>query len=223
MTSFPKIRFLTTWFVRLYWRTKIHGEENIPSAGPFVVVANHASLLDPYLIDWASKKRELYFLAKAELFRNPFFGYFLKRCNAIPVKRGVLDEEAIKSFHEILGSGKPVGLFPEGTRTLNGEIQPGKKGSGMLVYNARVPVIPAYIAGTFDCFPKGKVWPRPGHTSVTFGPPIPLDDLYQGKAEKPIYRKIADRLMENISKLHPKDKSPSLLFKQAPPQYRTTL
>jgi 1-acyl-sn-glycerol-3-phosphate acyltransferase len=204
MDSFPKIRFLTTWFVLLYWRTKVYGAENIPSTGPFLVVANHASHLDPFLIDWASKKRELYFMAKEELFRNPFFGWFLGQCNAFPVKRGVRDEAAIKNFHDILGSGKPVGLFPEGTRTLDGETQPGKKGSGMLVYNARVPVIPVYIAGTFRCFPKGKLWPRPGETSITFGPALSLEDLYREKAEKPTYRKIADRLMENIARLRPK-------------------
>ncbi|HEY5039393.1 MAG TPA: lysophospholipid acyltransferase family protein, partial [bacterium] len=170
MASFPKIRFLTTWFVALYWRTKIHGAENIPSTGPFVVVANHASLLDPYLIAWASKKRELNFIAKEELFQNPFIGWFLTQCNAFPVKRGANDERAIYQFYEILRSGKPIGLFPEGTRTLDGEIQRGKKGAGMLIYNARVPVIAAYIAGTFDCFPKGKSFPRPGNTSITFGP-----------------------------------------------------
>jgi|SRR5665213_1925526 len=204
MDSFPKIRFLTTWFVHLYWRTKIYGSENIPAAGPFVVVINHASLLDPYLIDWASKKRELYFMAKEELFRNPLFGWFLTQCNAFPVKRGVMDEAAIKQFHALLAAGKPVGFFPEGTRTLTGELQPGRKGSGMLVYNAKVPVIPAYIDGTFQCFPKGKSWPGPGHTSITFGPVVPLDDLYGEKAEKPTYQKIVDRLMENIAKLRPK-------------------
>jgi 1-acyl-sn-glycerol-3-phosphate acyltransferase len=201
MTSLPKIRFLTTWFVHLYWRTKIIGAENIPKAGPFIVVANHASILDPYLIDWASKERELYFLAKEELFRNPLIGRFMRGCNAVPVKRGVIDETAIKTFHEILDSGKPMGLFPEGTRTLTGETLPGKKGSGMLIYNARVPVIPAYVAGTFECFPKGKSWPRPGHTSINFGPPISLGDLYQEKPEKPTYRQIADRLMEAINQL----------------------
>ena len=73
----------------------------------------------------------------------------------------------------------------------------------MLLYNAKVPVIPAYIAGTFHCWPKGKLLPRPGKTSVTYGPAIFLEDLYAEKAEKGTYRKIADRLMENIGKLKP--------------------
>jgi 1-acyl-sn-glycerol-3-phosphate acyltransferase len=195
---------LTHWFVLLYFRPKIYGAENIPAVGPFVVVANHASLFDPYFMAYTSKKRELYFIAKEELFRNPFLGWFLTRCNAFPVRRGLKDERAIGQFHELLRLGKPIGLFPEGTRTLNGELQPAKKGAGMLVYNARVPVIPAYIGGTYDCFPKGKLLPRPGKTWITYGPALPLEDLYSEKAEKDTYRKIADRLMENIAKLGPK-------------------
>ncbi len=73
----------------------------------------------------------------------------------------------------------------------------------MLLYNAKVPVIPAYIDGTFYCWPKGKLLPRPGRTSVTYGPALSLDDLYREKAEKTTYRKIADRMMEEISKLRP--------------------
>ncbi len=203
MASFPKIRFLTTWFVLLYWRVKVHGAGNIPSTGPFVTVINHASYLDPFLVDWASKKRELYFMAKAELFRNWFFGWFLTQCNAFPVKRGVLDESAIQTFHRLLRSGKPVGFFPEGTRTPTGELQPGKRGSGMLLYNARVPVIPAYIDGTFECYPKGKAFPGPGRVSITFGPAIPLEDLYEKGPEKNTYNRITDRLMEHIGQLRP--------------------
>ncbi len=69
----------------------------------------------------------------------------------------------------------------------------------MLLYNAKVPVVPAYIDGTFALLAKGKLLPRPGKTSVTYGPPVPLDDLYREKAEKSTYIKIADRVMENIT------------------------
>jgi 1-acyl-sn-glycerol-3-phosphate acyltransferase len=73
----------------------------------------------------------------------------------------------------------------------------------MLLYNARVPVIPAYIQGTFHCWPKGKLLPRPGKTSVTYGPPIALEDLYLEKGDKTTFRKIADRIMEKIAQLRP--------------------
>jgi len=201
MASFPKLRITTTWFISLFFQTKGIGTENIPAAGPFIVVSNHASFLDPYLIGYTSREREVGFMAKEELFKVPVFGAIITYCNAFPVKRGTFDEGAIQRFHDFLHSGKPLVLFVEGTRTLTGELQPAKKGSGMLIYNAKVPVIPAYIAGTFRCWPKGKLLPRPGKTSVTYGPPVDLEDLYREKADKSTYRKIADRLMEHIAKL----------------------
>lgn len=201
MVSFPKLRFTTTWFISLFFKTRGIGIENIPETGPFVVVSNHASVLDPYLIGYTSVKREVGFMAKEELFQAPVFGAIIRNCGAFPVKRGTLDEAAITRFHDFLHSGKPLTLFPEGTRTLDGELQQAKKGVGLLLYNAKVPVIPAYVSGTFRSWPKGKLLPRPGETSVSYGPAIPLEDLYRENAEKTTYRKIADRVMEHIAKL----------------------
>jgi 1-acyl-sn-glycerol-3-phosphate acyltransferase len=203
MPSFPKLRLTTSWFISLWFKTRGLGVENIPRTGPFVVVSNHASFLDPYLIGYTSVEREVGFMAKEELFRVPIFGSIIRYCGAFPVKRGGHDPEAIQRFHDFLHSGKPLVLFPEGTRTLTGELQKAKKGVGLLLYNARVPVIPAYVAGTFHCWPKGRLLPRPGRTSVNYGPPIPLEDLYDGGPEKETYRRIAERVMDRIAGLRP--------------------
>ncbi len=201
MKSFPKVRFTTGWFTSLYFGIRSVGSEHIPQTGPFVVLANHASFLDPYMIGYTSEMREVGFMAKEELFRNPFFGFIIRNCGAFPVKRGRQDAEAIQKFHDFLNSGKPLCLYPEGTRTLDGELQPAKKGVGMLLYNAKVPAIPAYINGTFKSFPKGNLFPKPGKVTVSYGPPIPLEDLYLRPPEKPTYQSISERVMEHIARL----------------------
>lgn len=201
LKSFPKVRFLITWILKSYFHTQGFGAENIPETGSFVVASNHASVLDPVLIGYTSEKREVGFMAKNELFRVPILGIFIRNVGAFPVKRGERDMDAVNQFHNFLHSGKPLVVFVEGTRTLNGELQPAKKGSGRLFYNAKVPVIPAYIGGTFQCWPKGKLLPRVGHTFVRYGPPIPLDDLYRENPDNNTYIKIAQRVMEHIAKL----------------------
>jgi 1-acyl-sn-glycerol-3-phosphate acyltransferase len=201
MASFPLTRILTTWFVRFYFRISIHGESSIPAEGPFVVVANHASLLDPFFIGYASPRRQVGFMAKEELFKIPIFGAMIRRYDAFPVRRGQHDLEAVQRFHDFLHQNKPLLIFPEGTRTLTGELQKAKKGVGLLLYNAQVPVIPAYVGGTFESWPKGKLFPKSVKTSVRFGEPLLLDDLYREKPEKDTYRRIAERIMESIARL----------------------
>jgi 1-acyl-sn-glycerol-3-phosphate acyltransferase len=201
MVSFLKTRIVLTCPVKLFIKTKTYGMENIPKKEPFVIVANHASVLDPVLVGYTSREREVSFMAKEELFRVPLLGYLIRCYDSFPVRRGQWDREAIQKFQDFLRSGKPILIFPEGTRTLDGELQPARKGVGMLLYTARVAVIPAYIAGTFHVWPKGKLLPRPGKTSVSYGPAIQLDDLYQEEAGKPVYLKIASRIMESIAQL----------------------
>ena len=201
MASFAKTRFFAAWLIHLLFRTRTSGVENIPGAGPFVVAPNHASFLDPILIGYTIREREVSFMAKEELFRVPFFGRYIRQYHAFPVRRGQWDRDAVQKFQDFLKSGTPIMIFPEGTRTLTGELQAAKKGVGMLLYNARVPVIPAYIKGTFQAWPKGKIFFKPGKTSVHYGAPVPLDDLYQKEPGKPVYLEIVNRIMENIARL----------------------
>jgi len=202
--SFPVVRFLIGWLLHGYFGLKTYGLANIPDTGPFVVASNHASNLDPILLGFTIVKRQIGFLAKEELFHVPLLKSVIPLWGAFPVKRGSRDSGAIETFLETLSHGKPLLLFPEGTRTLDGELQPAKTGVGRLLYGAKVPVIPAYVAGTFECFRKGSRFPRPGRTSVSYGQPVPLEGLYREKPEKTTFTMIGSLVMEHIAKLKPR-------------------
>jgi 1-acyl-sn-glycerol-3-phosphate acyltransferase len=201
--SFLDIRAPLWVIFNTFFRLKVHGMEKIPDQGPFILCSNHSSHLDPIVLGYASLYRQVGFMAKEELFRIPVFGFLIRHWGAFPVKRNQRDQAAMEQFATHLRNNKPLVLFPEGTRTLDGELLPAKKGLGKLLQGARVPVIPAYIRGTYESFPKGRSFPKSGPLSVHFGDPVPLDDLYAMPEEKETYRLIVGRIMEHIAALKP--------------------
>jgi 1-acyl-sn-glycerol-3-phosphate acyltransferase len=196
--AFPEVRpFLWVAF-NFYERLKMDGRENIPLRGPFVICSNHASYLDPLVLGYVSIRRRIGYMAKEELFRVPVFGSMIRFWGAFPVKRNARDDGAIRAFHDFLHQDKPLTVFIEGTRTHNGDLQPPKKGVGKLLYHARVPVLPAYLHGTYDAWPRHRKFPRPARMHAVIGKPIPLDDLYALPDEKSTYKAIAERVMGEI-------------------------
>lgn len=158
----------------------------MPESGAFIVAANHRSLADPPLIG-VSSQRPVHFLAKEELFRFRPFGWLISNLNAHPLKRASHDVKALKAAKEILGSGDPIILFPEGRRSKTDTLQPAKAGVGMLSSLTGAPVIPAYIhnSGYLKEFRR---------LSVLFGAP-----LYPQNFDS--YQAMADATMLEISKL----------------------
>lgn len=185
-----------TYLVLRYgWR--IEGLENIPTEGPVILVANHISYLDPPLLG-AAVKRPVHFMAKAELFRNRIFGSILRRVNAFPVERGAADRKAIRRSLEILAEGNVLVMFPEGTRSKTGELLPGQSGVAMLALRSRAHVVPAGIAGTSKV--DREKYPPAGRPKIAlhFGPPVPLDDLYESTDRRAAMREAIDRVMTAI-------------------------
>ena len=179
---------------------EINGIENFPEKGPVILASNHISFLDPVIIPTASR-RCMHSMAKAELFKNPILRWIMKVFKAFPVKRGVLDKAALKSSIDVLKNGNVLLLFPEGTRSLDGNIHEAKPGVGFIVYNGKAPVVPVLIEGSDKALPKGAWMIRPKKIKVCFGEPLCFDKYFSQKGSKDIYTKIGNDIMSAIKAL----------------------
>jgi 1-acyl-sn-glycerol-3-phosphate acyltransferase len=171
-------RWLCKVFCRVFFSMRVYGRQNVPLEGPFVLLCNHQSYLDPVFCG-ISLKRRLYYLARDSLFKNPIFGRLLLSVRVIPIRRGSADLSAIKKVIEKLKASQPVCLFPEATRTSNGRISALKPGVGLLSRRSESPVIPAVIDGAFECWPRNKKIFSPGRIVLYFGEPIPSQEVKQ--------------------------------------------
>lgn len=142
---------------------KVCGEEHIPEKGPFILVCNHASYFDPPLVGTAVRRRLIHFMAKEELFRNPFMNWFLRYVNTFPVRRGRIDKQAIVESFRVLRSGGVLGIFPEGTRKQQGLLGKFHDGFAAIAVKAGVPVLPAAVVNS-RYLPK-----KTGPVKVVFG------------------------------------------------------
>lgn len=169
-------------FFALFYRHKVYGLENFIPGGA-IIAANHTSFLDPPLVS-TSCPEEIHFLARKTLFRNPIFGYFIRKLNSHPVSGSGADAATFRTVLKLLQEGKKVLVFPEGQRTY-GKIGEIRGGLGLLSTKSQKPIIPVYIHGTSKILGRGKYFPKLwGRTSVTFSTPIdPKDFSHLGKKE----------------------------------------
>jgi 1-acyl-sn-glycerol-3-phosphate acyltransferase len=179
------------------FRLDSQGVERIPAEGGFVLAANHVSNFDPFPLGmplWP--KRQLFFMAKVELFKPPL-AQILTAGGAFPVRRGERDMEAFERAVEICRRGDVVAMFPEGTRQTKGlrkRFQPRPRtGSARIAMTAGVPLVPAAIKGTDRLARLEKL-------RVAYGDPVPVDDLAD---EPPVqaYHEATERLMASIAAL----------------------
>src|SRR5512134_4016679 len=157
--------------MRLLFRVEGRGAEHVPATGPFLIVANHSSVLDPPLVGGACPRR-LTFLAKAELFRVPGLGGLIRRLGAQPLRREGADPSALRTAQRVLAEGKALLVFPEGTRGEEGTLREAKPGAALLAVQSGATVVPAYVRGSGRAWPRGRRLPRPAKVVVTFGAPL---------------------------------------------------
>jgi len=185
--------------MRLMFRLEAQGEEHVPTAGPVLLASNHVSVLDPPMVGGASP-RELHFMAKEELFGIPLFGRLITALNARPVRRDGSDSRALKAAVRLLGEGKALLVFPEGTRGVEGRLGDAKPGVGMLAVMTGAVVVPVHISGSGKALPAGRMLPRPAKVLVRFGPPISFK-VADHEERKERYREATREIMRAITQL----------------------
>lgn len=157
-----------------YFQIRVTGLDRVPRSGPVVLAINHLSMLDPILIG-AVMPRPICFMAKEELFRYPLLGRILRWVNAFPVRRGEPDRDAIQYALKRLREGHVVGIFPEGTRSLDGRLLELHGGTALLALKSGAPILPVAITGTQRAMPKGAWWPRRVYVEIRIGQLLPVD------------------------------------------------
>lgn len=184
--AWPLARFL----LHLLFGYRVEGAEKVPEKGPVILAANHLSILDPIAIG-AGIKRPVSFLARADVFRLPLLSWLLPRLYAIPVERGTGDLSAIKGAIRALEKGMAFGIFPEGTRSRSGRLQPFKTGVAAIAYRTGSPVVPVAVIGTEKAWPVGrKLFRLRQPIRVVYGDPIPV----------PRKTKVTHQELENLTR-----------------------
>lgn len=187
-------RAIVRLILRLFFRCEYMCVENIPKDGPVIVASNHLSFWDPPVIGCAFE-RHIHFMAKEELFKMPVFGWIITQLKAFPVKRGAADRAAIRMALSLLEGGEIVGLFPEGTRSKNGQIGKAEPGLALIAAKAGAVIVPTAIVGTDKVLAKGCLLPK---FQVIFGKPIILE---KGITDKEYLEKITKQMMNEIAAL----------------------
>lgn len=190
--------FTARFFYMLLWWPRLINTHHLPKGG-YLLCTNHRSWFDPPLVGchlWGP----IAFFAKAELFRNPVAKWFLDRLNALPVRRGAVDRNALKTVMNALSAGLPVLVFPEGTRSRTGKMLPPRPGIGFLARQGNAPIVPAYISGAD---PVRRSLFRWGRMRMTFGAPITLAEINSFPDQGDGYRDLSRLIMRRICDLAP--------------------
>ncbi len=190
-------------FIRIFkylWKYPIVGKENFPNTGGALVVSNHQSELDPWLVGSAVHKKVIW-LSKKENFDIPIFKSIIRPFGTIPIKRGQSDSEALDKVRAVLESGGCIGMFPEGTRSPDGELAPFHSGAAKLCLETGVPYVPCAIFGAYKVFPKhaslSKIKMRDGSIiKIVIGKPVYMDPSMEINYEN--IQKVKDEMRKDV-------------------------
>ena len=190
-------------FLRAWERFETHGNHHVPLTGPCIIASNHVSYIDPPAIAFSLSHRVVHFMARDTLLSTRIGRWFMNGIQCVPIDRTRGDVGAMRKALNVLKEGKVLGLFPEGTRSPDGQLQPAKGGIGFLISKAHIPVVPAYVDGSFAAFPKGAKRVKRGKVRVFYGPPITPEEIGALGVGREGYEKVGQLVMSRIAILKP--------------------
>ena len=202
---FKLMQFILRVIFNLLYRVEKIDLHKVPRNGKFIICSNHISYLDPVVIG-AYIPRCVYFMAKKELYNNKFLSSLVTFLNAFPVERQAFNRKAFSISFEVLKDGNVLGLFPEGTRSTDGVLRGGKKGTGFIAAASNTPILPVAISGTNKIIQKPYrriFFPR---VKLIVGDIIDIKDILKEHSKKEAISIIVDRKMKEISKIYNKIK-----------------
>ncbi|OGW37531.1 MAG: hypothetical protein A2Y97_09385 [Nitrospirae bacterium RBG_13_39_12] len=197
---------LIKFIAKIFFRLKVEGLENLPEKGPYIITPNHASYLDAFSVVAslpAKSFRDLYTIGVQEYFTGTLKDSFTRLAHVIPIDPETYLIRALQMASFILRNGKSLLIFPEGGRSYNGEIMEFKKGAGILSIELGIPVIPVYIKGSYEAFPRGTIVPKFTEIKIIIGKSVYPSDV--DMSEKPEgmdnYQFFVNELRERVRKL----------------------
>ena len=196
---------------RVLWDARVEGRERIPRGGPFILVSNHCSNFDPPLLGWAignGSGRVIHFMSKIEMRSWPVIGWLATQSAVFFVRRGENDRAAQRFSLEALAAGRPIALFPEGTRSRDGRMKAFKPGASFLAMRSGAPVLPVAIAGSHRLFPGRSRWPHPSRVRIRVGEPLSLGHVPTGRVGREAVDAGTERIRDAISAMLPPEQRP---------------
>lgn len=191
MSLYRVIKTIVWFALKPFYRMKVEGRENIPKKGPLLICSNHISNLDPPVVGGAIR-RDMFYIAKEELFENKWLGGLLRRSNVFPIKRGMSDRGALKKALNVLRKDKGLVIFPEGTRSKTGQLGEGLSGVGFFALRSDAVVLPCAIIGPYKIFKPVR---------IVFGKPINMEPFKEAKTDvKTTTAMIMDEIRQLIEK-----------------------
>jgi len=194
------IYHLTRLVARVFFRFRVVHPERVIQEGPVILAMNHESYLDPPFAGIGCQ-RAIYFLARKSLLEIPLLGWLLPKLNVIPVDQEGGDRSALKALIRILRANQGALVFPEGSRTLDGNLQPSQNGVGFVIAKTLAPVVPMRIFGAHQALPRGGGRLRFCPITIVVGEPLHFTSADLEGSGREVYSRLSKRVMDSIAAL----------------------